>query len=333
MTVLSSRSQRIGLAIFLVVYVIAGVFTTVQQLTKLPLSDSLFMDFGFYDAALQRVRAGGDMYAIREVGEAYLYPPPALLTVELADFLPGKLARGASLAVLDVVMACAMVFWVARRYALRLIQFLRGMGPVWVKAGQLMGMRSDLLPVEYYHVVFTLPAQTLNRIRTQMAAGDLTVLAMDQDNTTVLGQGTLAVIDNQIDTTTGTIKIKATFPNTDLHLWPGQFVNARLLLTVRKGSAVVPASVIQRGPEGAFAFVIKDDQTVEVRPVKVAQIEQGEAIIEDGLHAGERVVVDGQYKLQKGSRIKTAAAAGKPEIRKPKSEGSPKPDTRKGAKS
>jgi hypothetical protein len=118
MTVFASRSQRIGLIIFLVVYVLAGVFTTVRQLTKLPLSDSLFMDFGFYDAALQRVRSGGDMYAIREVGEAYLYPPPALLVVELTAFLPGKWARGVFLAVLDVAMACAMLVWVARRYSL-----------------------------------------------------------------------------------------------------------------------------------------------------------------------------------------------------------------------
>jgi multidrug efflux system membrane fusion protein len=123
-------------------------------------------------------------------------------------------------------------------------------------------------------VVLTLPEQTLDRIQKQRSSsGDLTVLAVAQDNTTVLGEGKLAVIDNQIDTTTGTIKLKATFPNNDLRLWPGQFVNARLLLTVRKDCAVVPASVIQRGPDGAFAFVIKDDQTVEIRPVK-AQIEQ-----------------------------------------------------------
>ncbi len=164
-------------------------------------------------------------------------------------------------------------------------------------------------------VVFTLPtlnlpARTLASIRQQTSSGDLTVLAVDGDNSTVLGEGKVAVIDNQIDTTTGTIKLKATFTNTDLRLWPGQFVNARLLLAVRKGSAVVPASVVQRGPEGAFAFVIKDDQTVEIRPVKVGQIEQGEALIEDGLRPGERVVVDGQYKLQKGSRIKTAESSG-----------------------
>jgi membrane fusion protein, multidrug efflux system len=157
-------------------------------------------------------------------------------------------------------------------------------------------------------VLFTLPEQTLGKIQTQTGQGQLSVLAVDRDHTNVLGAGKLAVIDNQIDG--GTIKLKATFPNTDLRLWPGQFVNARLLLTVRKGSAVVPASVVQRGPDGPFAFVIKADQTVEVRPIKVAQNEQGEALIEDGLHPGERVVVDGQYKLQKGSRIKIAEGSG-----------------------
>lgn len=160
-------------------------------------------------------------------------------------------------------------------------------------------------------VVFTLPQQTLGRIQKEAGTNaDLSVLAVERDNTSVLGEGKLAVIDNQIDTTTGTIKLKATFPNTDLHLWPGQFVNARLLVTTRKGSPVVPASVIQRGPDGAFAWVILDDQTVTNRSVKVAQIELGEALIEEGLRPGERVVVDGQYKLQKGSRIKTADAAG-----------------------
>ena len=116
------------------------------------------------------------------------------------------------------------------------------------------------------------------------------------------------MIDNQIDITTGTIRLKANFPNDDLRLWPGQFVNARLLLSTRKGGLVVPASVVQRGPEGSYAFVIKDDQTVEVRPVKVAQIEKGEALIDEGLKPNERVVVDGQYKLQVGSHVKPATS-------------------------
>ena len=180
-------------------------------------------------------------------------------------------------------------------------------------------------------VVFILPGQTLPAIQkqTQGADPELTVVALDEDNTTVLGEGKLAVIDNQIDTTSGQFKLKATFPNTNLLLWPGQFVNARLLLTVRRGCVVVPAPVIQRGPEGAFVFVIKDDQTIEVRPVKAApampaQVEQGEVVVEEGLRAGERVVVEGQYKLQQGSRIKITDGTGKTEGRSPKAEGSPK---------
>src|SRR6185295_5995852 len=108
-------------------------------------------------------------------------------------------------------------------------------------------------------IVFTLPEQTLRQINQYRSAGELSVLAVDRDNRTVLDRGNLAVIDNQIDTATGTLRLKATFPNQDLRLWPGQFVNIRLLLTTRKDGIVVPASVIQRGPDGAYAFIIKDD--------------------------------------------------------------------------
>ena len=159
-------------------------------------------------------------------------------------------------------------------------------------------------------VVFTLPEQALSKLQRDKPAVDFPVLALSRDNTTVLGEGCLAVIDNHIDTTTATIRLKANFPNEDLRLWPGQFVNARLWLDTRKNSPVVPASVVQRGPDGAFAFVIQDDQTVRMRPLKVAQIERGEALIDDGLLPGERVVVDGQYKLQAGSRVRAAEAAG-----------------------
>jgi membrane fusion protein, multidrug efflux system len=159
--------------------------------------------------------------------------------------------------------------------------------------------------------VFTLPEQALGEIhKQQLGQGELKVLAVDRDNKTVLEEGTLAVIDNQIDTTTGTIKLKATFPNEDLKLWPGQFVNVRLLLNVRKNGLVVPASVVQQGPEGAFAFIINDDQTVKSQPIKVARIDNGVALIDEGLQAGQPVVVDGQYKLQNGSKIQTGPAGG-----------------------
>jgi membrane fusion protein, multidrug efflux system len=169
---------------------------------------------------------------------------------------------------------------------------------------------SQLKPIS---VVFTLPEQNLGEIhKQQLAQGELKVLAVERDNKTLLAEGKLAVIDNQIDTTTGTIKLKATFPNEDLMLWPGQFVNARLLLTVRTNGVVVPASVVQQGPEGAFAFIINDDQTVKMQPVKVASIDNGIALIDEGLEAGERVVVDGQYKLQNGSKVQVGPPAGSP---------------------
>jgi membrane fusion protein, multidrug efflux system len=204
-----------------------------------------------------------------------------------------------------------------------------------VRASEATGIVviTQLKPIS---VVFTLSAQNLPFIQQEMqATGDpgLPVEAVSQDNTTVLGQGKLAVIDNQIDVSSGTIKLKATFPNTDLRLWPGQFVNPRLRLSVRKGAVVVPASVIQRGPEGDFAFVIKDDQTADVRQVKLAprlqdQVEQPEVVVEEGLRPGEQVVVDGQYKLQRGSRVRTAEAPGKSQIRSPKAQGSPKSEVR-----
>jgi multidrug efflux system membrane fusion protein len=156
-------------------------------------------------------------------------------------------------------------------------------------------------------VVFTLPEKNLDEVRQHFSAGDgLTVLAVDRNNRTNLGEGKLSVINNQIDTTTGTVSLKATFPNDDLRLWPGQFVNARLLTEVQKGATVVPVQVVQRGPDGAYAFVIQPDSSVEVRPIKVGATEGGQTVIEEGLQPGEQVVVDGQYKLQRGSKVKTS---------------------------
>lgn len=153
-------------------------------------------------------------------------------------------------------------------------------------------------------VVFTLPEQSLQAILNEGGAnGGLHVSALDRGNTTALDEGTLAVVDNEIDQTTGTVKLKATFPNNDLKLWPGKFVNARLVLTTKKNAIVVPASVVQRGPQGTYAYVIKPDKTVEMRPIKVAQTEANVAMIDDGLKADEQVVVDGQYKLQPGAHV------------------------------
>jgi membrane fusion protein, multidrug efflux system len=154
-------------------------------------------------------------------------------------------------------------------------------------------------------VVFTLPEQYATKLAKKLSQGPLMVLALDRDNKTVLGTGKVVVIDNEIDPTTGTIKLKAAFPNEDLSLWPGQFANARVLMETRENGLVVPASVIQRGPDNEFAFVINDDMTVKIQNVKVAQIEDGMALIDEGLTEGQRVVADGQYKLQAGSKVKT----------------------------
>jgi multidrug efflux system membrane fusion protein len=153
-------------------------------------------------------------------------------------------------------------------------------------------------------VVFTLPEQNLSQILNEGGAnGGLKVLALDRGNTNTLDEGALAVVDNEIDPTTGTVKLKATFPNDDLKLWPGKFVNARLILTTRKDATVIPSSVVQRGPQGTYAYLIKPDKTVEMRPIKVAQTEGNLALVDDGLNPGEQVVVDGQYKLQPGAHV------------------------------
>ena len=163
-------------------------------------------------------------------------------------------------------------------------------------------------------VVFTLPEQNLSQVLNEGGAnGGLKVQALDRGNTNPLDEGTLAVVDNEIDPTTGTVKLKATFPNDDLKLWPGKFVNARLILTTRKDATVIPSSVVQRGPQGTYAYVIKSasadssrgepDKTVEMRPIKVAQTEGNLALVDEGLQPGEQVVVDGQYKLQPGAHV------------------------------
>jgi len=150
-------------------------------------------------------------------------------------------------------------------------------------------------------VVFTLPEQNLSQVLNEGGAnGGLKVQALDRGNTNTLDEGTLAVVDNEIDPTTGTVKLKATFPNDDLKLWPGKFVNARLVLTTRKDATVIPSSVVQRGPQGTYAYLIKPDKTVEMRSIKVAQTEGNLALVDEGLQPGEQVVVDGQYKLQPG---------------------------------
>ena len=152
-------------------------------------------------------------------------------------------------------------------------------------------------------VLFTLPETYLPRIQQQMEKGPLTVLAYSQDDRIKLDQGTLGLVDNEILQATGTIRLKAEFPNPAHQLWPGELIGVRLVLENRANGLTVPASVVQQGPRGAYAYVIDPTNAVEARPIVVAQIRGGQALIDSGLKAGEQIVVDGQYKLQPGSRV------------------------------
>jgi membrane fusion protein, multidrug efflux system len=163
---------------------------------------------------------------------------------------------------------------------------------------------SQLKPI---FISFTMPQENLHKIHEKQAGGDLTVHAYGSDNKTALAEGKLTVIDNAIDQPTGTIRLKATFANTDERLWPGEFVNVRLILSVRKGAPTVPAQTVQDGPTGQYAYVIKEDGTVERRPVEVAAVQDGIAVIGKGLSVGDRVVVEGQYRLTNGVRVKVEA--------------------------
>ena len=157
-------------------------------------------------------------------------------------------------------------------------------------------------------VIFTLSQQFLPEISRAMRGGPVKVLAYDQDNRSVLGEGQLELIDNRVEQSTGSARFKAIFPNEDERLWPGAFVNAWLRVDVRRGP-VVPMSAVQAGPDGSYAFVIRGDDTVQMRPVRIAGSWQGKALIESGLSPDDRVVVDGQYKLRQGVRVVDAAQA------------------------
>jgi len=157
-------------------------------------------------------------------------------------------------------------------------------------------------------VVFTLPEDALPNVTRHMKSGTLEVDAYSRDDTTKIAAGKLLTIDNQIDQTTGTGKLKAMFDNVDNALFPNQFVNARLLLETRKNVTVIPAAAVQRGPQGSnFVYVVKPDKTVEVRNLKVALTQGNLSVIASGLAPGEQVVTDGQDKLQGGSRVEPHA--------------------------
>jgi multidrug efflux system membrane fusion protein len=154
-------------------------------------------------------------------------------------------------------------------------------------------------------VLFTLPQDELPRVQKAMAEGKPAVDALSRDGGSVISTGTLEVIDNQINATTATIRLKAVFANPDRVLWPNQFVKARLHLGLRKGALVVPTVAVQRGPAGAFAYVVGEDKTVAARPVEVQSTDTEFAVIRSGLQPGETVVTEGQFQLKPGALVET----------------------------
>ena len=163
-------------------------------------------------------------------------------------------------------------------------------------------------------VVFTLPQGDLGPVREAMLRGVVSVLAFDQNDKEELAQGKLLLINNQIDQTTSTIQLKAEFANDDVRLWPGEFLRIRILVATRKDAVTIPPVAVQRGPNGLYTWVVKADSTVEQRNIETVPVDNDTAIVTKGVAAGEKVVVNGQYRLDVGSRVdaKTQApAAGK----------------------
>jgi multidrug efflux system membrane fusion protein len=154
-------------------------------------------------------------------------------------------------------------------------------------------------------VIFTLPQDSLPDIRAAMARGTLSVFAYTSDDKTLLDTGELLTTDNAIDPTTGTIKLKATFPNQDLKLWPGQFVNARLQVDILKNAVTIPSQAVQRGPNGLFVYVVKPDNTAALQPIEVRQDDGVTAVVTKGLDESAQIVIAGQSRLQNGARVST----------------------------
>ncbi len=160
-------------------------------------------------------------------------------------------------------------------------------------------------------VIFTLPQQELARVNKAFDAGPLTVESLAPDNSTVTASGQLQVVDNLVDQTTGTVKLKGEFPNAELQLWPGQFVNVRLLIDTLKGAIVVPTAAVQRGPQGTFVYIVDGDK-VTLRQVTVTQQDDKRAVIASGAATGDRVVISGFAQLTDGAKITIGSASGEP---------------------
>src|SRR5271165_3401164 len=172
--------------------------------------------------------------------------------------------------------------------------------------------------VQPISVIFTLPEEDLGKVNAALAEGPVTVTTLSRDGATELDQGTLTLVDNEIDQSTGTAKLKATFANLHNALWPGQYVNARVLVRTARQVLTLPTTAVQLGPNGPFTYVVKADSTVEVRPLKIGEESGGLTVVNAGLALNERVVTSNQYRLQPGSRVRintTDASADAPKAR------------------
>src|SRR5215471_15419440 len=170
---------------------------------------------------------------------------------------------------------------------------------------------SGLVVITQLHpisVIFTLPEGRLTTIQSAIASGPVRLFAVDRDGDRPLAEGTLAVLDNEIDQATGTLRFKGTFPNDDEALWPGLFVNIRLQADTARNVVTVPSTALQHGPDGYYAYIVKSDETVEMRPLKAGYIGDGRAVVEAGLAVDEEVVTAGQSRLEPGARVATASA-------------------------
>jgi multidrug efflux system membrane fusion protein len=171
---------------------------------------------------------------------------------------------------------------------------------VHASSTQAIVVLTQLKPIS---VFFNLPQQDIGRVNSAFAKGPLKVDAQQSDNDAIIDSGTLRVVDNQVDPTTGTVKLKAEFPNANLQLWPGQFVNIRLLIDTLKQVVVIPTGAVQRGPNGTFVFVIKDDNTATMRPITVQKQDEIQTVVSKGLEPPERVVTTGFARLTDGSKV------------------------------
>jgi multidrug efflux system membrane fusion protein len=171
-------------------------------------------------------------------------------------------------------------------------------------------------------VIFTVSAAALGQTHLKPGQMSAPVAALDQDNTTELDRGTIDLVDNQVDQSTGTIKLKATFPNLALKLWPGNFVNGRITVDLRRDELTVPTISVRHGPQGDFVWVVRPDQTAAYRGVAVGQAYGGRSVINSGVTNGEQVVVDGYFRLQPGSKIEIERTAPAPAPSQPSTKSS-----------